>query len=210
MNVKGVTMKKLVVLMLSLGLVSAASAASISIQVNPADVAIYAGGEQITIELVASGFAQGQIGAGELGQMTIDNVKSTLVSGSDVGDAIDKGAPLHDADAALHPNFDQIALAGTYSAVAGTLVTTISGAASATAFDGSDDVPNGVVHEFELVLGTQAGLYTISLDNLKTFDLFGGSVACTAGTLDIEIVPEPMTIALLGLGGLWLRKRRTA
>jgi hypothetical protein len=30
----------------------------------------------------------------------------------------------------------------------------------------------------------------------------------TADTLDITIIPEPMTIALLGLGGLFLRRRR--
>jgi hypothetical protein len=201
-------MKKVLVLLMIFGLASMASAATMSIQINAGDVAVYTGSEQITIELVAAGFAQGTYGAGELGQMTIDNIKSTLVSGSDVGDGIDLGAPLHNAQATLHPNFDQINIAGTYDATVGNMIKTISGAASATAFDGSDDVPNGVVYEFELVLGSQAGTYTISLDNLKTFDLFGGPVAVTGGTLDITIVPEPMTIALLGLGGLFLRRRK--
>ena len=39
-------------------------------------------------------------------------------------------------------------------------------------------------------------------------DLAGGDIVTSLGPLVLHIIPEPMTIALLGLGGLFLRRRK--
>lgn len=200
-------MKKFVTLLVVLGLASTASAGLITIQIEPTDVAVYTGGEQITIELISSGFAQGTYGAGELGQMAIDAIKITSGGGA----AVDLGAPLHNITGGMSPAFDTVANQGTYSALADTLATAVAGAA--TAFNGipsaGDDVPNGTAAQyFELVLTTTPGTYTITLVNLTTADLFSGAITSTYTPLAITVIPEPMTIALLGLGGLFLRRRK--
>jgi len=49
--------------------------------------------------------------------------------------------------------------------------------------------------------------YPASLKNFVKGDA-GSPILTTVGSMDITIVPEPMTVLLLGLGGLFLRRRR--
>ena len=62
------------------------------------------------------------------------------------------------------------------------------------------------VSPFTIAAGNQ---YDVTIKGLAlgshsiTSDLYG-----TGDTLSITVVPEPMTIALLGLGGLFLRRRK--
>ena len=63
----------------------------------------------------------------------------------------------------------------------------------------TDDVDEGLWYTFTVTAGTVLGTTTVQLWNGLTTIL---------GSIDITVVPEPMTIALLGLGGLFLRRRR--
>lgn len=57
---------------------------------------------------------------------------------------------------------------------------------------------NGAIHEFNTTTGGYVGLVSDSVDFPTYFDQLG----------DIEIIPEPATMVLLGLGGLLLRRKR--
>jgi hypothetical protein len=72
-----------------------------------------------------------------------------------------------------------------------------------------------MVWDFYVTLGGGAGTVTVDLGLNETtrYKTSGGSWINTdddneVGDLVIDVVPEPMTIALLGLGGLFLRRRR--
>jgi hypothetical protein len=55
------------------------------------------------------------------------------------------------------------------------------------------------------VTGLVAGNYLATLYNV---DLDGTTILGTAGTLNVTVTPEPATLALLGLGGLLLKRRK--
>ena len=59
---------------------------------------------------------------------------------------------------------------------------------------------------FDLVISVSSSASADDVQNFKILD-FDNSYA-ELGEFDITVAPEPMTIALLGLGGLLLRRRR--
>ena len=53
------------------------------------------------------------------------------------------------------------------------------------------------------IIGAQLGTLDISLQDVTSYAEISSN-----GPISLEVVPEPMTFALLGLGGLFLRRRK--
>jgi len=184
-------MKKMLIFVTVLAIASAASAATMTIQVSGGGSTVFETGVAVTLEVIPSGFADTEVGGGELGQMIIN-----AITDSGNGSAV---------PGTVNAQFD----AAKDKGAAGTLpnlITGISGAVDATEYDGSDDLNNGLVaYNFVYTPGTTLS-GTIDLSGLTTFNCFGDPVAVSG--VGLTYTPEPITIALLGLGGLFLRRRK--
>jgi len=89
--------------------------------------------------------------------------------------------------------------------------------ASGTAGTGVTYAAGTVLFSFDVTAGNVDGVITIDDYNgsAASAGLTGGpmatkvdAVAASIDALTVNVVPEPMTMALLGLGGLFIRRRR--
>jgi len=201
-------MKRLLVLFLVLGLVSSANAALAWFEVDAAD-ADYAAGDTITINLVADAavaaaniyYVAEMDSAGN--QADFGGVASALnVAPSPAGRA---AGALDNYQGALW-SFEASSWNGANIVAAGSTIVTFE-YTIASDWDGSD-----------IVIGALGvgKMWTIDGDGWEvedesTLDIFTGTIYETQGgigSVTLSSVPEPMTIALLGLGGLFLRRRK--
>ena len=176
-------MKKLVCLMM-LALISiTASAATVSLH---ADQTVFVPGEIITISVISTGNCT---------NIAIPEIIST--AGGIASNFF------------LNPGFNQFPQAGTMVNAGNVLITGVSGA-TPFAFPPVPVVAGTALYSFDFTLpyvDIWSPLTISGAGNLSfMFDDF--SQVTELGSVTFFIIPEPITIALLGLGGLFLRRRK--
>jgi hypothetical protein len=194
-------MKKLLVLVLILAFASAASAYSVWLEVDPLDVETsYLPSEIITINLVS-----------DL-HMSSFSFCVSATGGTVVGTGIENPAG-HDAGT-IHPLFDLMPDNGLVVNSGGALFT----GAKASIFTMMDPPAPALTvmysfefHVPEVEASTDITIYDVAYKNYTGFidgELTQPLAFTDATDAVIHVTPEPMTIALLGIGGLFLRRRK--
>ena len=188
-------MKNLLTILLVLAMASAASASAVWLEVDPQDAKdSYMPSDVITINVVAD-FAVAGLGIGAIGA---DGGTATAING-------------------LHPNLMTLlpVSQGTIVNAGGILIKNIAGGAA----PGQPSAPVGAtLYSFEFHVPQVDESTIITIDDITDYtvspplstavnDQYYAIYLSDVGALQIH-VPEPMTIALLGLGGLFLRRRR--
>ena len=184
-------MKKLLVLVLALALASTAYA-GLSYQLNGGGTSV-AQNSSVTIEVVAD----------------------AIVSSFTIGGVTMTGSGTIGAVGTLNAKFDAMPLAGTLKngATSNIYIFDLGGGTQA----GSPKPAAGeVIYSFSLGTGAAGG--TITIDDFSGTNPFPppptpkltqlNLVNDNPAALVLTIIPEPVTIALLGLGGLFLRRRK--
>ncbi len=178
-------MKKVLVLVLVLAMTQLTWAGIATLRVNASDaLSDYTPNSVITIEIVT------EFGAGTdtTGAISMDSVSATA------------GAW---ASPALNAGFNDLANPGT---VNGLSITGIAGSTTTSV----PDIGSGLVlwsAEFTVPVLPPSSVVDISTTNFFANPTDFSDFATETNVLQLHIIPEPITIALLGLGGLFIRRK---
>jgi len=201
-------MKKLFVLVLVLAISTMATAATVDLVITagPDSQGEYLGApsynpsDTITIALVGTGFPTSGNPGASLAGITISTATSDGGGGSYYGTASSPG---------LHTLLSDLPEPGTVKNENGLLIQGVDGGVPMGTYTGVPDGDSVWWFEFHVPDAPWSTIITIDLTGLVISNCFGASIDPTyGGALEIHVVPEPMTIALLGLGGLFLRRRK--
>jgi len=174
-------MKKLLILCLVMAMASAAWAGTVTMRVESGDQKTsYKESDTITIEVVAD--------------FDVANFSITKVWGDPTA-----------SSPALHTSFTMTPLnPGVVVNSGGVLIQSVAGSAASNISAGQ------VLWQFEYHVPDvpHSTWLTISSTDVWIDEYYGSDYADSINDLEIHVTPEPMTIALLGLGGLFLRRRK--
>ncbi len=173
-------MKKVLVLVLVLAMTQLTWAGIATLQVNASDAASdYTPGSTITIEIVTD-FTVASISA--------DSVDATAGAWS---------------DQAINATFNDLANAGTISGLS------ITGIAGTLTTSTADIEAGAVLWSAELTIPDLPSSSIVTLSTTNFFSAMGSfeDMATETNSLELHIIPEPITLALLGLGGLFIRRK---
>ena len=176
-------MKKVLVLALVLAVATMVSAGTVSFQASNTNVLV---GEVVSITVIATG--------------NCTNIAIPQILSDNAGLASNR---------ALAAGFNQFPQVGTIVNAGNVLITGISGA-TPFAFPPVPVLAGTSLYTFDYTVPeVGAGtVITISGAGSLSFMFDDFSQTTGMGSTSMTVVPEPMTIALLGLGGLFIRRRK--
>ena len=186
-------MKKLFVLVLVLAISTMATAATVDLVVLQPQ-AEYNPSDTITIALVAAGFGTGATDG--IAQLTIGSATTT------------NGGTASNPD--LHTKLRPVGglwNVGTPVNSGGVLIQAVAGSLAISDYL-LIDAGSLWWFEFHVPELEYSEIISIDLTDLSILPKYGALTYTYGGALEIHVVPEPMTIALLGIGGLFLRRRK--
>jgi len=165
---------------------------------NASDSITASYGETISIQISVSGFSDEVLES--LALMTF-NIKSTKYGTAGYGTASN--------NAIVGSLFDEYSESGTLTTPRIALISGVYGMRSEAQVYNNPGwaVNNTVVYNFDYTTGNTEGYTVISLVNALFQDFNEGDISTSISNLTVT-VPEPLTLSLLGIGGLLIRKRR--
>ncbi len=165
---------------------------------NSSDTIYASTGETIAIEISLSGFSDEVLES--LALMTF-NVKSSKYDGAGYGTASN--------NAIIGSLFDEYSESGTLTNSRIAIISGVYGIRSEDQVYNNPEwaVEETVVYTFDYTTGMTNGYTVISLVNAFFQNFNEGDIPTNISNLTVT-VPEPITMALLGVGGLFIRKRR--
>ena len=205
-------MKKLLIFMLVLCLASASQAAIVGLSIGGSSQYVATAGDVVTVNLISDAACSGaNINTMVEGSASIASTQvdwGGVVTDQGSGNPITPGAGFTQASGSYLDNYQ----GGLFSTTSGTAVPAIAAGNVILSFEYTiDSAWDGTPYWVAPLVSGATYTYSSSGSMTAATSYANLDVAGTPTNIDItgvRIVPEPMTIALLGLGSLFLLKRR--